>query len=117
MTVPVAQINIPNNHQASLSMCYGATLDNGTTKTTCSRRVVIDIESDGSGNLTYASSQQNSGVVGATNPAAPFYLSLSISATSPAVISVQPAGYSGGSATGEVRFTIEDIWGNAIEEL
>lgn len=116
-SLPVAQVNIPNNRQASLFVRYGATLDNGSSKTTCSRQLVIDIESDGSGNLTVGMSSSSSNLVGATNPADSFFLSFSVSATAPAIISAQPAGYGGGVATGEMRFTIEDAWGNEIEEL
>lgn len=113
----IAQINIPNNRQASLFVRYGATLDNGSAKTSCSRSLVINLQTDGSGNVTSAMSAQNNSAAGATDPVNPFFVSFAVSATAPAVLSAQPAGYGGGVASGEMRFTIEDAWGNEVEEL
>lgn len=117
--IEIAQLSIPNGRQASLFIRYGATLDNGSLQTTSTGQVALDIDSDSSGNLSLATTSQNTGAIHATNPAQPFYLSFNLASGSGPIVAItaQVAGYGGGSASGEVRFTIEDIWGNGIEEL
>lgn len=112
----VAQVIIPNNRQASLFIRLGATLDDGVNKSTLTEFVVVDIQCDGSGNLSAHFSTQSSQVRAAST--VPFSLAWSVSSTvSPAVLTAQVTGYSGGTAEGELRFDIFDVWGNDIEEL
>lgn len=111
----VAQVLIPADRQASLFIKIGATLNDGVNESTVTELVVADIQCDSSGNLSPHFATQSSQVRAAST--VPFSLAWSVSPTTPAVLTVQVVGYSGGTATGELRFSIEDVWGNQIEEL
>lgn len=112
----VARVIIPNNRQASLFIRLGATLDDGTNRSTLTELVVVDIDCDASGNLSAHFATQSSQVRAAST--VPFSLAWSVSSSvSPAVLTAQVVGYSGGTAEGELRFDIFDAWGNDIEEL
>lgn len=103
-----AQVNIPTDRQASLHIRYGAVLEDGATpRQTASGSVILDIACDGGGNLTVDSTETHVG---------PYRVDFGASATTPAVLSIVVADYSGDPAIGGVRIEITDVWGNPIQE-